>query len=141
MSAVVTSTFSIALTGVPTSELDAEIINRLWEESCGIELNEARKQQNANGVNNGTTPNFQNSRSITYNKGAATMVRQRLWTNLPAAQEKATWVIDNIPNVTPVAGPLAFEQGVYDGTITFTHVSTVVTDGASLSEVGLITNP
>jgi hypothetical protein len=69
------------------------------------------------------------------------MVRQRLWNNLSAAQEKATWLIDNIPNVTPVSGPLSFEQGAYDGTITFTHVNTVATDGASLSEVGLITNP
>ena len=104
-------------------------------------LNDARIQQNTSGVNDGNTPNFQGSRAIIYNKGAATMVRQRLWNNLSAAQEKATWLIDNIPNVTPVSGPLSFEQGVYDGTITFAHVSTVATDGASLSEVGFITNP
>jgi len=140
MSAVTTQTFSITLTGVPTSELDAEIINSLWEESCGTELTDARIQQNTNGVNDGNTPNFQGSRAIIYNKGAATMIRQRLWNNLSAAQEKATWLIDNIPDVTPVTEPLAFEQGIYDGTIAFTHVSTVATDGQSLSQTGFITN-
>jgi len=141
MSAVTTQTFSISLTGVPASELDAEMINTLWEQSLGTPLNEARKQQNTNGVNDGDTPNFQGSRAIIYNKGAATMVRQRVWVTLPSAQSKATWLIENIPNVTPVTGPLPFEQGVYDGTISFTHVSTVTADGASLSEVGFITNP
>ena len=141
MSAVTTQTFSITLTGVPTSELDAEIINSLWEESCGTELTDARIQQKTNGVHNGNTPNFQESRAIIYNKGAATMVRQRLWITLAPAQEKVTWLINNIPDVTPVSGPLSFEQGIYDGTITFTHVSTVATDGASLSQVGFITNP
>ena len=139
MSAVVTSTFSIILTGVPTSELDAETINDLWYTSLGSAINDARVQQNEDGVSAGTTS--PGDSLITYNKGAATLVRQRQWTTLAAAQDKITWLDNNIPSTVPVSGPLAFEQGVYDGTIAFTHVSTVATDGQSLSQTGLITNP
>jgi hypothetical protein len=139
MSAVTTQTFSISLTGVPASELNAETVNTLWQDSLGPVLNGARTQQNADGVTEGTT--ILEDSLITYNRGAATLVRQRQWTTLSAAQEKVTWLIDNIPSEIPDSGPLVFEQGIYDGTISFTHVSTVATDDQSLSQTGFITNP
>lgn len=139
MSAVVTSTFSISLTGVPTSELNAETINDLWFTSLGSAINAERAQQNADGVSAGTTS--PGDSLITYNKSAATLVRQRQWTTLTAAQDKITWLDNNIPSTIPVSGPLSFEQGIYDGTISFSLVSTVATDGQSLSQTGLITNP
>jgi len=139
MSAVVTSTFSISLTGVPASELNAETINELWFTSLGSEINTARAQQNADGVSAGTTS--PGDSLLTYNRGAATLIRQRQWTTLSAAQDKVTWLDNNIPPTIPVSGPLSFEQGVYDGTISFSLVSTLATDGESLSQTGLITNP
>lgn len=139
MSAVITRTFSITLTGVPASELDAETINGLWKDSLGSEIDQARQQQNADGMTAGTTT--PEDKLLTYNRGAATLLRQRQWTTLSAAQEKVTWLIDNTPNTTPISGPLAFTHGIYDGTISFTHVDTVVTDNQSLSQTGLITNP
>jgi len=139
MSAVVTSTFSITLTGVPASELNAETINDLWYASLGPAINDARVQQNADGVAAGTT--LPGDSLITYNRGAATTIRQRQWTTLSAAQEKITWLDNAIPPTIPVTGPLPFTQGIYNGTISFNHVSTVAADGQSLSQTGLITNP
>jgi len=131
MTAVTTSTISISLTGVPASELDAEIIDGLYSASLGPELCSQRDQQNMNGGN---------GRLVTYSRGSDTMVRQRQWSTLSAAQEKVTW-LNNIPPTIPVSGPFFFKQGIYYGTISFTHVSTVVTDGQSLSQTGSITNP
>jgi hypothetical protein len=139
MSAVTTQIYNLTITGnVPVALLDVYFINDLWQQSLGLELNSERLAKMNEAFAEGLSS--QNLRLLSYNRGAATMVRKRQWIDYTSAVAKQQWVDSNIPVSTPISGPLSFETGGYNGTILFTHGSTVVDDDTELSATGLVTN-
>lgn len=138
MPALVTQTYNVILTGIPASEVNAEVIWSWFRSHLQPGLDDTMSQGLDAAISAGKT--VRANRANIFNQSAATLVCTREWTTVADANERVTWYDTNLEETFPTP-PADVSVPGFSGTVQYIHVSNLVQDNTSITQTGYITNP